>query len=208
MIDVLDIALDAKALDDDGNIEGLAVGYGDVDHGGDIVARGSVQLEGRKTIPMLMHHDRKRPVGVWTQFDDRADGLHVKGRFSTSTDAREARDDVKIGAITGLSMGFVTQKHRFEGKSRHIQQLGLHEISLVTVPMNNRTRIMSVKDILGAGEQPTVRQFEEFLRDAGGFSKSVAAAIATKAMPHLRGDPEAKATDADDYQRALLAIIG
>ena len=206
MIDFLDIALDAKGLDDNGNIKGLAIGYGDTDTGGDVVERGSVQLEGRKTIPMLMHHDRKQPVGVWTEFNDREDGMHVKGRFSTSTAAREAREDVKLGAITGLSMGFITQKHRFEGKTRRLLQLGLHEISLVTVPMHNRTRIMSVKDILGAGEQPTVRQFEEFLRDAGGFSKSVAAAIATKATPHLRGEPEAKAID--ELEQFLIGLRG
>lgn len=191
----LDIVLDAKALDDDGNIEGLAVGYGDIDHGNDIVARGAVQLEGRKSIPMLLHHDRKKPVGVWTEFADQPDGLRVKGQFSANTLAREARQDVKLGVITGLSMGFITKKHRLEGKARHLLEVGLHEISLVTVPMHNRTRILSIKDILGGGELPSVRQFEEFLRDAGGFSKSVAAAIATKAAPHLRGEPEAKAID-------------
>ncbi|WP_347091678.1 HK97 family phage prohead protease [Sphingomonas parapaucimobilis] len=200
----LDIVLDAKALDDEGNIEGLAVGYGDVDHGNDIVARGSVQLEGRKTIPMLMHHDRKRPVGAWYEFSDRPEGLYVKGRFSSTTAAREAREDVKAGAITGLSMGFITKKHRLEGKSRHLIEVALHEISLVTVPMHNRTRIFSVKDILGGGELPSVRQFEEFLRDAGGFSKSLAAAIAAKATPHLRGEPEAKAIDELEQYIALL----
>ncbi len=202
----LDIVLDAKALDDEGNIEGLAVGYGDVDHGNDIVARGSVQLEGRKTIPMLMHHDRKRPVGAWYEFNDRPEGLYVKGRFSSTTAAREAREDVKAGAITGLSMGFITKKHRLEGKSRHLIEVDLHEISLVTVPMHNRTRIFSVKDILGGGELPSVRQFEEFLRDAGGFSKSLAAAIAAKATPHLRGEPEAKAID--ELEQFLTALRG
>lgn len=205
MMDVLDIQLDAKALDDDGNIEGLAVGYGDTDHGGDIVAPGSVRLEGRKSIPMLLHHDRKRPVGVWNHFEERADGLHVKGRFSTSAEARDAREDVKLGAITGLSMGFMTQKHRFEGKSRHLLQVGLHEISLVTVPMNNRTRITGVKDIVGNGGMPTVREYEEFLRDAGGFSKTMAATFASLAAPHLRGDPEAKAIDElEQFHRGLL----
>lgn len=194
MLDHLDVALDAKSIDDDGTITGIAVGYGDVDHGGDIVARGSVLLEGRKSIPMLLHHDRTRPVGVWTEFDDKADGLHVTGRMGTSTAAREARDDVRAGIISGLSMGFRTLKHRLEGKSRHLLQVGLHEISLVTVPMNNRTRVLSIKDILGAGEMPTVRDFEGLLRDAG-FSRTKAEAIAAAATPHLRGDPEAKAID-------------
>jgi hypothetical protein len=202
----LDFALEAKALDDDGNITGIAVGYGDADHGGDIVARGAVQLEGRKSLPMLLHHDRTRPVGVWTEFQDQPDGLHVKGRFSTSRAGTEAREDVKGGIITGLSMGFRTLKHRLEGKSRHLLQVGLHEISLVTVPMNNRTRVISVKDILGGGGMPTVREYEEFLRDAGGFSKALAATLASKAAPHLRGEPEAKAIDeAMEFLTALQA---
>lgn len=193
-MDELDFVLDAKSIDDDGNIEGLAIGYGDVDHGGDVVVRGAVQLEGRKTLPMLLHHDRKRPVGVWTDFDDRAEGLHVKGRFSTSSAGREARDDVRSGVMTGLSMGFITKERRFEGKSRHLLKLGLHEISLVTVPMNNRTRITGFKDILGAGDMPTVRDLEDFLRDAG-FSRTKASAMAAACTPHLRGEPEAKAID-------------
>lgn len=194
MLDELDFALDAKSIDDDGNIEGIAIGYGDVDHGGDVVVRGAVQLEGRKTLPMLLHHDRKRPVGVWTHFDDRADGMHVKGRFSTSSAGREARDDVRAGIMTGLSMGFITQERRFEGKSRHLTKLGLHEISLVAVPMNNRTRITGFKDILGAGDMPTVRDLEDYLRDAG-FSRAKATAMAAACTPHLRGEPEAKAID-------------
>jgi HK97 family phage prohead protease len=202
----LDIILEAKALDDEGNIEGLAVGYGDADHGNDVVAPGSVKLEGRKSIPMLLHHDRKRPVGAWTEFLEKPEGLHVKGRFSNTAAARDAREDVRNGAITGLSMGFVTKRHRLEGKSRHLLEVGLHEISLVTVPMHNRTRILSIKDILGGGELPSVRQFEEFLRDAGGFSKSVAAAIATKATPHLRGEPEAKAID--ELEQFLTGLRG
>ena len=205
MLDTLDFALDAKALDDDGTITGIAVGYGDVDHGGDIVARGSVLLEGRKSIPMLLHHDRTRPVGVWTEFDDQADGLHVKGRMGTSASAREARDDVRAGIMTGLSMGFRTLKHRLEGKSRHLLQVGLHEISLVTVPMNNRTRVLSVKDILGAGELPTVRDFEGLLRDAG-FPRAKATAMAAACTPHLRGDPEAKAID--DLTQFLTTLGG
>lgn len=201
----LDIVLDAKALDEDGNIEGLAVGYGDIDHGNDIVAPGSVQLEGRKSIPMLLHHDRKKPVGVWTDFRDTPEGLHVKGRFSNTVLAREAREDVKLGAITGLSMGFITKKHRLEGKARHLLEVGLHEISLVTVPMHNRTRIFSVKDILGGGDVPTVRQFEDYLRDAG-FSRAKATAMAAACTPHLRGDPEAKAID--ELEQYLTALRG
>jgi HK97 family phage prohead protease len=190
----LDFALDTKSIDDDGNIEGLAVGYGNIDHGGDIVSRGAIDLQGRKSLPMLLFHDQKRPAGAWHSFDEVTDGLLVKGRFSTSQAGKDAREDVRSGALAGLSMGFKTLKHRMEGKSRHLLQVALHEISLVTIPMNDRTRVMSFKDILGAGDMPSVRDFEDHLRDAG-FSRAKATAMAAACTPHLRGEPEAKAND-------------
>jgi len=208
MMDELDFALDAKSIDEDGNIEGLAVGYGNVDHGGDQVMPGAISqsIAGRKSLPMLLFHDQKRPAGVWTEFKEVSEGLLVKGRFSMSTRyGKDAHGLARDGALSGLSMGYKTLKQRFEGKARQLLQVALHEISLVTIPMNDRTRIISVKDILDGGELPSVRQFEEFLRDAGGFSKSLAAAIASKATPHLRGEPEGKADELVEFLKGLRA---
>lgn len=205
-MDELDFALDAKAIDDDGNIEGLAVGYGNVDHGGDQVMPGAISasIAQRKTLPMLLYHDQRRPAGVWNSFKETADGLLVKGRFSMSTRyGKEAHGLAKDGALGGLSMGYKTIRHRIEGKARQLLEVALHEVSLVTIPMNERTRIISVKDIMAGGNMPTVREFEEFLRDVGGFSKSLATAIAGKAAPHLRGDPEGKADELVEFLKAL-----
>lgn len=201
----LDFALDAKALDDDGYIEGLAVGYGNLDRGGDVVLPGAIRMAS-KSLPMLMFHDQKRPAGVWSEFQDTADGLLAKGRFSMSTaTGKEAHGLVKDGALGGLSMGYKTVRHNIVGKARHLMEVMLYEVSLVTIPMNEKTLIMSVKDIMDSGRMPTVREFEEFLRDAGGFSKSLATAIAAKATPHLRGEPEATADDVADFLKALRA---
>ena len=204
-MDELDFVLDAKAIEDDGHIEGLAVGYGNLDHGGDVVLPGAItaSVSGRKSIPMLLYHDQKRPVGIWHDFSETAEGLLVKGRFDDTTEGRESRARARSGSLAGLSMGFKTLKHKFEGKARHLIEVALHEISLVTIPMNDRTRVLTVKDIMDGGGMPSVRQFEDFLRDAGGFSKSLATAIASKAAPHLRGEPEGKANELAEFLRAL-----
>lgn len=201
-----DFVLDTKGISDDGLIEGLAVGYGNVDHGGDRVMPGAISasIANRKTLPMLLYHDQRRPVGVWNSFREVSEGLLVKGRFALATDeGKQGHELARAGALEGLSMGYKTLKHRLEGKTRQLLEVALHEISLVTVPMNERTRVISVKDILDGGRLPTVREFESFLREAGGFSKSLSAAIAAKATPHLRGEPEAKANDALDFLKAL-----
>lgn len=191
----LDFALDTKAIDDEGRIEGLAAGYGNLDFGGDIMLPGSLKksLEGRKSIPMLMYHDHKRPAGVWNHFEETSDGLLVKGKFSMSTRyGKEAHGLVKDGAIGGLSIGFGDVKAKIVGKARHIASAFLHEVSLVTIPMNAKAEILSVKDIVCGGEMPTERQFEDFLRDAGGFSKTKAAQIVSLVKPLLnRGEPDA-----------------
>jgi hypothetical protein len=46
----LDFVLDAKALADDGEIEGLAAGYGNLDFGGDVILPGAIaaSIAGRK----------------------------------------------------------------------------------------------------------------------------------------------------------------
>lgn len=192
------LALEIKDVGDDGGIEGFAAVYGNVDGGGDIILPGAFtkSLRGRKTLPMLLYHDNRRPIGVWNEFDDTAKGLKVRGRIVTETaDGAQAHVLAKAGAIAGLSIGYQMLKARATDTARELMELGLYEVSLTPTPMNDRATITRVKDILTLGELPSVREFEEFLRDAGGFSKSLAAAIAGKATPHLRGEPEGKAHD-------------
>jgi hypothetical protein len=102
-------------------------------------------------------------------------------------------------------MGYRALKHKIQGKARHLIEVALHEISLVTVPMNEKTLILNVKDILAEGRLPTTREFETFLRDAGGFSKSLAEAIASKATPHLRGEPEGEADELAKFYQGLVS---
>jgi len=201
----MDFPLDVKALDGDGAIEGLAAGYGNVDYGGDVMLPGSVtkSIQGRKSIPMLMFHDQKRPVGAWTEFQETGEGLLVKGRFAMSTMAgKEAHAMTKDGALGGLSVGYNTLRDRVVGKARHLIEVALHEVSLVTIPMNSKAIITSVKDIMDGGELPTVREFEGLLRDAG-FSIAKAKAISAAANPHLRREVE---DDVDPVARLWAAM--
>jgi HK97 family phage prohead protease len=208
----LDFALDTKSIDDEGNIEGLAVGYGDVDHGGDIVMPGAINLGGRKSIPMLLFHDQKRPAGVWNSFIETSEGLLVKGRFSMSTPGgREAHGLTKDGALQGLSMGFKTLRHRIEAKARKLLEVMLHEVSLVTIPMHDRTRVLSVKEIgdfkdrLAAGERLTEREWESLLKKSFDLSNAEAER-AVRLNLKGQGDPGSKAKEAD-FWSALRADL-
>lgn len=201
-----DFPLDVKDVGDDGTIEGFAATYGNQDHGGDIILPGAFTktLRGRKSLPMLLFHDQRRPVGVWSEFEDSARGLKMRGRISTgTTDGQQAHQLAKDGALGGLSIGYQTIKDRYTDKARELVEVGLHETSLVAIPMNEKAVITAVKENMEAGTLPTVRQFEDFLRDAGGFSKAKAAAIASKAASLLRGDPEVETDPAAAFWAAM-----
>lgn len=198
-----------KTIDEAGYIAGIAAGYGNVDHGGDMIMPGALTkaIAGRASVPMLLFHDHKRPIGSWSKFDESSEGLNVEGKIAIKSDAgRDAHALVEARALSGLSIGYKTLRHKFEGKTRQLHELALHEVSLVPVGMNDRAIVTQIKSLVENGGIPSVREFEEFLRDAGGFSKSLAAAIASKATPHLRGEPEVKAND-DDFWSVLSAAL-
>ena len=190
----LDFILDTKAVDGGGTIEGIAAGYGDVDHGGDRIMPGALtkSLVGRSKLPMLLFHDQKRPVGVWNELREEADGLYVKGKFAMSTTAgKDAHAMASEGALPGLSIGYIPIRHKSAGRVRELHELAAHEVSLVTVPMHQRAVVTSVKTILEAGDLPTLPNFEDFLCEAGGFSRTQAKAIAGKGLKHLLSQREA-----------------
>jgi hypothetical protein len=211
----LDFELDTKAIGDDGSIEGLAVGYGNVDHGGDQVMPGAISgsLAGKKSLPMLLFHDQKRPAGVWNSWQETGEGLLVKGRFSMNTvTGKEAHALAKDGALAGLSMGFKTLKQRMEGKARQLLEVALHEISLVTIPMNDRTRVISVKDIgdlrdrLAAGDRLTARQWESLLKKSFELSNAEAERAVRLNFKGGQGEPDDTASeDVRGFFEALRA---
>lgn len=159
-----------KALSESGQIEGLAAGYGNLDNGGDIVEPGAftASLAAHKvagTMPaMLLYHDPRRPAGRWDAFEESSAGLVAKGQLSLAAgDGREAYALLKDKALTGLSIGYRAEKEA-RGKqsgSRLIQQAKLFEVSLVSVPMNERTRITGVKSLA------TIQDIENLFRDSG-----------------------------------------
>lgn len=209
------IALDIKAIGDDGVIEGYASVWDVVDSYNEAVVPGAFKASlaaarrEKRTIKMMREHERAKLIGVWDDLAEDSTGLRVRGRIlkDVSVEAAETYGLIREGALDELSIGYrevETKKEPARPGVLLLKQLNLREVSVVTFgALSVAARIDSVKTILEGGDLPTVREFEEFLRDAGGFSKSLATAIAAKATPHLRGEPEAKADDALDFLKAL-----
>jgi HK97 family phage prohead protease len=178
--------LDIKSLTDAGQIEGLAAGYGNVDSQGDIIAPGAfaasiAMAKANDRWPvMLLHHDPKRPVGRWDGFAETPSGLVAKGTLAIeASDGREALALLKAGALTGLSVGYANAKRAYGGDGvKTITEASLLEVSLVAMPSNPKTRVSSIKSIIGA------RDIEDLLREAGvsGRKAKAAASVAWRAI--------------------------
>jgi uncharacterized protein len=144
--------IDTNTITDKGEFTGVASHYGSKDYANDIVVKGAFTQsirENNNKVVLLLHHKIDEPVGL-VEIEDSNEALMVRGKINLDvTKGREAFALMKQGAITGLSVGFLKEKWDFDPvkQARIIQKGNLKEISLVTFPCNEKTKIdlMSVK---------------------------------------------------------------
>jgi len=176
--------LQLKATGDDGTIEGYGSVFGVVDDYSDVIAKGAfdASLKEHKaagTMPALLwQHEADEPIGIWEEMSEDAKGLRVKGRLALDTTrGKEAHALLKMGALNGLSIGFMSREWGYDRETeiRTLTAVDLWEVSLVTFPANGKSRVTSVK-ASDVTEIKTIRQAEKALRDAG-FSDDAAKAF-------------------------------
>lgn len=148
------------AISDEGEITGTAWPFGSPDRVGDVIEKGAFASADR--LPMLFAHDQSQVVGVWEEISETDTGLTVKGRLLIEEveRAREVRAMIRAGAVTGLSIGFVTKNASRNGKGRTITALDLHEISVVAVPAHPGAQITSFKSVT-SDEEPKMDPKDE-----------------------------------------------
>jgi uncharacterized protein len=196
----------AYKFTEDGQPSGTFEGYGSVfnneDDGGDLIQPGAFagviqRHQAKGTMPkMLLNHGSMGggifggadpmadlPVGCWNTMSEDTHGLQCKGRLINldTESGKRIYGAMKERALDGLSIGYVVGDHVRGTKPneprRTIKSIKqLPEVSLVTFPMNELARTGSVK----ASDIRTVREFEDFLRDVGGFSHGAAKSIALR----------------------------
>jgi len=196
------IPLEIKAQGANGTFSGYGSVFNVLDKGGDIIVPGAFtaslarwKASGRN-VPMLWQHDTDEPIGHWPELKEDDHGLFGTDAQLWLEDApyaRLAQKGMSTKTITGLSIGYRVKRFSKDTATSvyTLQELDLVEISVVTNPMNDQARISDVKSMIEAGRLPSLQEFEQFLREAGGFSKSQATAIAGNGLSKLlhRGEP-------------------
>jgi HK97 family phage prohead protease len=142
------LTLSLKAVNEDGTFSGLAAVYSNRDAGGDVILPGAFtkSLAAKSELPILWQHDVREPIGVG-QLSDSDQGLAITGKLVLESDvARKAYALMKAGAVKGLSIGYQIVHDGLQNGVRVLQELKLHEVSVVTFAMNPRAQVMAVKE--------------------------------------------------------------
>lgn len=194
MNDRLDVPFQIKAVSDDGLFSGYGSVFGVIDSYKEVVAPGAFTKSlQRRTPSLLWQHRSSEPIGVYTSIREDQTGLYVEGKLALKT-ARgaEAYELLKMGAISGLSIGFLVKLFEYinngEEEVRRLTEIDLWEVSLVTFPANDAARVSGVKSI---DTIESLADAEAFLREAGGLSRREATALVSRIKSlRGRGDPD------------------
>jgi HK97 family phage prohead protease len=203
------VPMEIKALDESGTFDGYASVFGNVDLGGDVIERGAFKEFVKNDdgqVVVLWQHRTDAPIGVAEVSQDDV-GLRFKGKLVLEDpNARRAQAHMKAKSVRGMSIGYDVLENGARMMSsgvRALTGLKLWEISLVTFGMNPLAGVAGVKYM----QQITnIREYENFLREVGGYSKEQAKILA-KSFRDLPGQREADAQADDDGLAVDLELL-
>lgn len=194
----LDFELNLKSVSDAGTFEGYGSVFGVKDSYDEIVAPGAfadslAEQKAKGRLPALLwQHRSAEPLGIYTSMAEDSLGLKVEGQLALNTvRGAEAHSLMKMGAVSGLSIGYQTREDSFDRVTGvlTLKKVDLWEVSLVTFPANDAARVQGVKTIEVIED---LKSAEKYLRDAGLSRKEAVAFIArVKGLSQSESDEEA-----------------
>lgn len=145
------LPLELKSLAKDGSFAGYASVFHVTDSQGDVMEPGAFKACLRRRtekFQLLWQHRWESPIGVVDAIFEDMHGLYIQGRLLMEVaQAREAHALLKAGVIRGLSIGYSVQRAERDTRSgvRHLQEVDLWEVSIVTLPANEAAQVTVVK---------------------------------------------------------------
>ena len=209
----LDFGFEVKTVGADGTIEGYGSVFGVKDSYADVIQKGAfdksikAHREAKSMPALLWQHDASQPIGIWTEMSEDANGLKLKGKLAMDTvKGKEAHALLKMGALNGLSIGFMTKQAQYDEKTevRTLTEVEIWETSIVTFPANTKARITHVKSV---DDLQTPKDAEQILRDSG-FSKADATTFVSRVlrMGEQRSDSADSTTETKAAEKLLRLL--
>jgi len=187
------LALEVKQFGDDTEdasfhfFEGLASTFGNKDFGDDVVEKGAFTETLKNIVPtILWQHDMRDPIGMPIHLEETKEGLFVKARLPKEDSLVSGRvaPQMRVGSVKSMSIGFSVEEFEIKDGVRFIQKLTLWEISLVTLPMNEKAKVTDFKSAnpvdIADLEKLESKELEEILRATGKFSRKACTIITSR----------------------------
>lgn len=205
-----------------GTFKGYASVFDGIDSYGDRIQRGAYTrviekiAGGEESMPKMFinHRSWDIPPGKWMTLSEDDTGLLMEGEFTPGNpEGQIVKAALQHGTIDGLSIGFqLGEFEMIKENNREIRLIksvaALPEVSIVTFPADEAARVdlNSVKSSLD--KINSLKELEAFLREAGGFSKALATATASRAKRIIvQGDPAGKTELPEDLKQLIAANL-
>ena len=152
-----------SADENTGEFSGYAAVFGNVDSGGDIIEKGAFAktiVEDFARIKILSQHNSyDLPIGKPLELREDEKGLYIRGKISDTQTGRDIRTLLKDGVLAELSIGYDAVDFEWDGDSgiRHLKEIKLWEVSIVTWAMNDQAKIEDVKSL-----EPKLKLMKEY----------------------------------------------
>jgi len=145
-----------KYDEETGVFSGYGAVFGNVDAGGDVIEPGAFTktiAEGWERVKILvLHNDCWLPVGKPLELREDSHGLYIKGKVSDTAMGRDVKVLLADGVLNELSIGYDPIVFDYDSESgvRHLRELKLWEVSIVTWAMNPEATITGYKALEAA----------------------------------------------------------
>lgn len=155
--------------DEEGIFSGYGSIFGNVDSGGDIVEPGAFTktlAEGWERVKILaLHNDCWLPIGRPIELREDSNGLFLSAKISETSMGKDIKVLLKDGVLNELSIGYDPVVFDYDSDGiRHLREVKLWEISLVTWAMNPAAVVTGYKSVQETADRAAAIR-DELIRD-------------------------------------------
>ena len=168
-MDTKELRIEWKSNDGDERIiEGYASTFGPpADLGGDVIEKGAFlnTIQEKPELPLLDSHKHtaQATLGTVISCEEDAHGLKFRAQLADTPQVEEVRQKMLQGHLSKTSIGYDVFRQAYStdekgNRIRHLLEVNLYEISVVPLPMNERTSLTSVKSVTNTASSVTQKK--------------------------------------------------
>ncbi len=153
----------------EGLFSGYAAVFDNIDSGGDVIEPGAFTktlAEGWDRVKILaLHNDCWLPIGRPIELREDENGLFISARISDTAMGKDVKILLRDGVLSELSIGYDPIVFDYdENGLRHLREVKLWEVSVVTWAMNQEAVITGYKSAAGNTAEPPLQEQESGAR--------------------------------------------